>query len=76
MEAEFERNKEPLRPARIVLYVFLSLTALVVGCPSDDEEPAATATDATDSTDATDATDATDGICDQGHQRAHRQGGR
>ncbi|MFW2336045.1 carbohydrate ABC transporter permease [Ilumatobacter sp.] len=29
MEAEFERNKEPLRPARIVLYVFLSITALV-----------------------------------------------
>lgn len=29
MEAEFERNKEPLRASRVVLYVFLSLTALV-----------------------------------------------
>ena len=26
---EFEQNKAPLRPARVVLYVFLSLTALV-----------------------------------------------
>ncbi len=29
MDAEFERNKEPLRPSRVVLYVFLTLTALV-----------------------------------------------
>lgn len=29
MEAEFERNKAPLRPARVVLYVFLTLTAFV-----------------------------------------------
>jgi len=29
MEAEFERNKEPIRASRVVLYVFLSLTALV-----------------------------------------------
>ncbi len=29
MDAEFSRNKEPIRPGRVVLYVFLSLTALV-----------------------------------------------
>ncbi len=29
MEAEFERNKAPIRASRVVLYVFLSLTALV-----------------------------------------------
>ncbi len=29
MDAEFERNKAPIRPSRVVLYVFLSLTAVV-----------------------------------------------
>ena len=29
MASEFEQNKEPLRASRVVLYVFLSLTALV-----------------------------------------------
>lgn len=29
MDAEFERNKAPLRPARVVLYIFLTLTAFV-----------------------------------------------
>lgn len=29
LAAQFERNKVPLRPARVLLYIFLSLTALV-----------------------------------------------
>jgi multiple sugar transport system permease protein len=29
MEAEFERNKEPIRASRVLLYIFLTLTALV-----------------------------------------------
>ncbi len=29
MDAEFEKNKTPVRPTRILLYVFLTLTALV-----------------------------------------------
>ena len=29
LEAQFERNKEPLRPARVLLYIFLTVTAVV-----------------------------------------------
>lgn len=29
LEAEFERNKQPLRPARVLLYIFLTVTAVV-----------------------------------------------
>ena len=29
LEAEFERNKQPLRPARALLYIFLTITAVV-----------------------------------------------